>query len=130
MAAIDRTFMNPAGLDRPTLEKAGISGEWIITVVDQARTLERNGLYVTGRVTIATFAVTSVNLQQEQPEVVLLNCLDYSKQVMRYRSNGKPAQSAPGTETRRQVASHLRFAPSPAGKKMWFFITDEDKGPC
>lgn len=129
-AAIDRTLANPSALDRPALEKAGLSGQRIITIVDQARTLVRNDLYVTGNVQIAKTTVVSVKLKQAQPEVVLLNCLDSSKQVMRFKSNGKPVPSGPGSGTRRQVTSHLRFAPGADNKKLWFLITDEDKGPC
>ncbi|GAA1119356.1 hypothetical protein GCM10009630_16460 [Kribbella jejuensis] len=129
-AAIDRTFTNPSALDRPALEKAGLSGQRIITIVDQARTLVRNGLYLTGNVQIAKTTVVSVKLKQAQPEVVLLNCLDSSKQVMRFKSNGKPVPSGPGSATRRQVTSHLRFALGADNKKLWFLISDEDKGPC
>ncbi|HZX07157.1 hypothetical protein, partial [Kribbella sp.] len=129
-AAIDRTFMNPSALDRPALEKAGLSGEWIITIVDQARTLVSNELYVTGNVQIAKTSVVSVKLKQAQPEVILLNCLDSSKQVMRFKSNGKPVPSGPGDGKRRQVTSHLRFAPGAGNQKLWFLISDQDKGPC
>ncbi|GAA1578387.1 hypothetical protein [Kribbella karoonensis] len=129
-AAIDRTFMNPSALDRPTLEKAGLSGEWIITIVDQARTLVSNGLYMTGKVQIAKTSVVSVKLKQAQPEVILLNCLDSSKQVMRFKSNGKEVPSGPGAGKRRQVSSELRFAPGQGNQKLWFLISDKDKGPC
>ncbi|MEU8227929.1 hypothetical protein [Kribbella sp. NPDC048915] len=130
MAAIDRTFMNPKALDRPTLEQAGISGEWILTIVDQARTLERSNLYVTGSPKTLKSTVASVKLQEQQPEIVLVQCVDTSTQIMRFRSNGKPVQSAPGSEPRRQIMSLLRYAPNLSGKKMWFLIRDEDKGTC
>jgi hypothetical protein len=129
-AAIDRTFMNPSELDRPALEKAGLSGEWIITIVDQARTLVRSGLYQTGSMQIAKTQVVSVKLKQAQPEVNFITCLDSSKQIIRFKKNGKPVPTGPGDGTRRKVASHLTFAPADGGQKMWFLISDEDKGPC
>jgi hypothetical protein len=130
-AAIDRTFLNPSELDRPALEKAGLSGEWIITIVDQARTLVRSGLYQTGSMQITKTQVVSVKLEQAQPEVNFINCLDSSKQVLRFKKNDKPVPADPGDGTRRNVASHLVFAPAAdGGPKMWFLISDEDKGPC
>jgi hypothetical protein len=130
-SAIDKTFMNPSGLDRSALEKAGLGGEWIITIVDQARTLVRSGLYQTGSTQVANAEVASVKLEQAQPEVNFINCLDSSKQVIRFKKNGKPVPADPGEGTRRKVASHLVFAaPADNGKKMWFLISDEDKGPC
>ncbi|WP_427895490.1 hypothetical protein ACQHIV_17235 [Kribbella sp. GL6] len=129
-AAIDQTFRNPAALNRPALEKAGLSGEWIITIIEQARTLVSNELYVTGNVQIAKTTVVSVKLKQAQPEVVLLNCLDSSKQVMRFKSNDKPVPSGAGDGTRRQVSSQLRFAPDTGNQQRWFLISDKDKGPC
>lgn len=130
-AAIDRTFLNPSEVDRPALEKAGLSGEWIITIVDQARTLARSGLYQTGNTQVTNTQVVSVKLDQAQPEVKLTNCLDSSKRIIRFKKNGKPVPLGPGEGTRHKIASRLVFAPPAAGEqKIWFLMSDEDNGIC
>jgi hypothetical protein len=130
-AAVDRALVDPATLNRSALEKAGIGGEWIITVIDQARTMTRSGWYQTGSTKITKTAVTSVKVDGEQPEVNLSNCLDSSQQVIRFKKDGKPVPMGPGNGRRHQFASRLVYAPpAPGGQKMWFLISDKDTGTC
>ncbi|MFG1905242.1 hypothetical protein [Kribbella sp. NPDC048928] len=128
---MDRTFMNPSALDRSALEKAGIGEAWIITIVDQARTLVRSGLYQTGTAQITKTEAVSVKLEQAQPEVRLTNCVDSSKQVIRFKKDDKPVPVDPSDGTRHKLASRLVLAPrAVGGQKVWFLISDEDAGPC
>lgn len=130
-AAMDRTFMNPSTLNRSALAKAGIGEAWIITIVDQARTLVRSGLYQTGTARIAKTDAVSVKLEQAQPEVRLTNCVDSSKQVIRFKKDGKPVPVDPNDGTRHKLTSRLVLAsPAAGGQKMWFLMSDEDAGPC
>ncbi|MEV5963720.1 hypothetical protein AB0L70_18270 [Kribbella sp. NPDC051952] len=130
-AAVDQALANPAALNRASLEKAGVGGEWIITVIDQARSMTRSGWYQTGRTVVASTAVTSVNAGGAQPEVKLTNCLDSSKLVIRFKKDGKPVPTGPDNGRRHQFASRLVYAPpAPGGTKMWFLISDKDSGTC
>ncbi|TCC65604.1 hypothetical protein E0H73_01305 [Kribbella pittospori] len=130
-AAVDHALVNPATLDRSALEKAGIGGEWIITIIDQARSMTRSGWYQTGNTGITNTKVTSVKLDGEQPEVNLSNCLDSSKLVLRFKKDGKPVPLGPGNGRRHQFASRLVYAPpAPGGRSIWFLISDKDKGTC
>jgi hypothetical protein len=123
--------MDPATLNRSALEKTGIGGEWIITVVDQARSLTRSGWYQTGSTGISDTQVTSVKLDGAQPEVNLTNCLDSSKLVIRFKKDGKPVPMGPGNGSRHKFSSRLVYAPpAPGGKEMWFLVSDKDTGTC
>lgn len=129
--ATDQAFTSPAQLDRPALEKAGIGGELIITIIDQARSMTRSGWYQTGRTKIAATQVSTVRLGGAQPEVNLINCVDTSGLVLRFQKDGKPVPEGPGNGDRHKLASRLVYAPpAPGGRKVWFLISDEDKGQC
>ncbi|MFI5730965.1 hypothetical protein ACIA49_12650 [Kribbella sp. NPDC051587] len=130
-AAVDLAYGRPAELSRPALEKAGAGSEFIISVIDGARTLARSGWYQTGSTRIASTQITSVKLDGEQPEVNLANCLDTSKLVLRFQKDGKPVPVGPGNGNRHKFTSRLVYAPpAPGGKKIWFLVTDKAAGQC
>ena len=130
-AAVDKSFAEPASLDRNALEKAGNGGEWIITVIEDAMNLERYGWYRSGTVKVASTQVMSVKLGVEQPEVRLTNCIDTSGVVSRFQKDHQPVPMGPGNGKRHKFSSQLVFAPpAKGGAKMWFLIADKAVGTC
>jgi hypothetical protein len=109
----------------------GAGSEFIISVIDGARTLTRSGWYQTGSTRIASAQVASVKLDGEQPEVNLTHCLDTSKLVLRFQRDGKPVPVGPGNGNRHKFTSRLVYAPpAPGGKRIWFLISDKAAGQC
>ncbi|GAA2787381.1 hypothetical protein [Kribbella solani] len=130
-AAVDKALGAPAALDRSALEKSGVGGEWIIEIIDQARSFTRSGWYQTGATRIVSTKVKSVKLDGGQPEVNLINCLDTSALVTRFEKDHKPVPMGPGTGKRRLFTSRLVYAaPAPSGQKLWFLVADQGGGKC
>ncbi|WP_157979803.1 hypothetical protein [Kribbella monticola] len=130
-AAVDKAFEDPAHLNRTALEKVGNGGEWIITVIDDARFQTQNGWYQTGQVKISGTQVVSVKLGIEQPEVQLTNCIDSSAVVTRFTKTKKPVPMGPGNGDRHKFSSRLVYAqPNSGGPKMWFLVAEKGGGPC
>jgi len=128
---VEKALIDPAQLNRSTLEKAGNGGEWIIAVIGDARFQARNGWYQTGRAKISDTKVISVKLGVAQPEVQLTNCIDSSSVVTRFKKDGKPVPMGPGNGNRHTFSSRLVYAPpAPGGQKMWFLIADKATGTC
>ncbi len=131
IAAVQKEFLDPGKLDRAALEKAGNGGEWVITVIDQARSQARNGWYQTGMARVAEAKAQSVKLDQAQPEVLLKTCLDTSKVVTRFKKDGKPVPIGPGNGSRHRFESRLVYAPpATGGPKLWFLISQKATGSC
>lgn len=130
-AAVEKALLDPARLNRSTLEKAGNGGEWILAVIGDARFQARNGWYQTGTAKISATKATSVKLGAPQPEVQLTNCIDSSGVVTRFKKDGKPVPMGPGNGNRHTFSSRLVYAPPAQGaQKMWFLISEKATGEC
>jgi hypothetical protein len=129
--AVDKVMNEPLKSSRAPLERAGLGGSWLITVIGEVRFHRDNGWYQSGAVRIASLAVESVMLGGEQPEVRLVSCIDSSKTTTRFQENGKPVPMGPGNGSRHKFRARLVFAP-PAAKqaKMWFVIEEKTTGSC
>jgi hypothetical protein len=130
-AAAEKALMDPAKLNRGALEKAGNGGEWIITIIDEARFQKNNGWYQSGKAKISATQVDTVKLGIEQPEVRMTSCIDSSAVITRFVKDHKPVPMGPSDGDRHKFSSRLVYAaPNTGGSKMWFLIADKTVGPC
>jgi hypothetical protein len=122
---------NTTASSRAPLEAAGLGGSWLLAVIGDVRSLRESGWYQTGSTKIASLTVKAVKLDNPQPEVDLVTCIDSSKTVIRFQSTKKPVPIGASSPTRRTFAAKLVFAP-PVGSttKKWFVIDEKGTGPC
>jgi hypothetical protein len=129
--AVATALRAPDKATRAALENAGNGGDWIIAVIGRLTFQKENGWYQSGTVKYLSTDLQSVNLTAEQPEVRLINCIDSSGLVDRYKSNGKPVPHESSDGDRHKFQSKLVFAPaSGTSKKMWFLVEEKVTGPC
>jgi hypothetical protein len=125
-AAANAALRDPGRASRDRLVKAGNGGAWLIAILGEIEFQKNNGWYQTGDVTIASTVINSVTLTGEQPEVRMTSCIDGSKVVTRYQSNGKPVPMGPNDGTRHKVQARLVFAPpTDQTTKIWFLIEEK-----
>lgn len=130
-AAVDKALLDPQKSSRSTLEQAGNGGAWLIAVIDQVRFQRQQGWHRVGNLLIAKTTVTSVNLDLEQPEVKLSNCIDSSKAKTLIQATGKPVPLVGGDGHRKIFNSRLVYATgAKGGARSWFLIDDQVAGPC
>ncbi|WP_328321679.1 hypothetical protein OHA70_25035 [Kribbella sp. NBC_00382] len=130
-AAIDQVMANTAASSRAPLEAAGLGGSWLLAVIGDVRSLRDSGWYQTGSTKIASLTVKSVKLDNPQPEVDLVTCIDSSKTVIRFQSTKKPVPIGASSATRRTFSAKLVFAAAAGSTtKKWFVIDEKGTGPC
>jgi hypothetical protein len=130
-AAVDQAMAAPTKVNRTALEKAGNGGSWILAVLQDIINYQDYGWYQTGRTKVTNTRVTSVKLNAEQPEVLLVSCIDTSATVIRFQKSGKPVPLGPGNGHRHKFSSQMVYAPPAAGgTKVWWLIADKALGSC
>ncbi|MEV6286622.1 hypothetical protein [Kribbella sp. NPDC051770] len=130
-AAVDKALLDPRQSSRAPLEQAGNGGTWLIAVIDQVRFQRQQGWHRVGNLQIAKTTVAAVNLDLEQPEVKLTNCIDSSKTKTLVQSTGAPVPLVSGDGNRKTFNSRLVYAPNAkGGAKSWFLVEDQVAGPC
>jgi len=130
-AAVEKALRDPRQISKEPLEKAGNGGAWLTSVIGQIRFQREQGWYLSGTMKTTPISVLSANLELQQPEVRLSNCVDSSGAKTLYRATGKPVPLEGGDGNRRKFASRIVLAPpAEGGAKTWFLIEDKAVGPC
>lgn len=130
-AAVGKALEKPEGVRSPVLEAAGNGGAWLQSILERLYFFTRNGLYQSGTSRILSTAPSSVDLNAEQPTVILKSCIDGAGVQMRYRATGKPVPVASTVGGGKHgVNARFVYAANAAGKKMWFLIEEKAAGAC